>query len=88
MVFSSTASVKSHKSFRELDIYNIPEGQTLKFINHSNTNPTQPIENEDMPKPYEIPNEQLYQDPGVNKEKIYEWFEKKKYRKLRSSDIK
>ena len=57
----------------------------MKFINRSNPNA---INNEDVPKPYEIPNESLYQDPGIKKEKIYEWFEQKKYRKLRSSDIK
>ena len=88
MKLSLTASVKSHKSFQGVDIYNIPEGQTMKFMNRSKTNPTQPFGNEDEPEPYEIPNESLYQDPGVKKEKIYEWFEKKKYRKLRSSDIK
>ena len=85
MGLSSTTSVKSRKSFQGVDIYNIPEGQTMKFMNRSKT---QPFENENEPKPYEIPNESLYQDPGVKKEKIYEWFEKKKYRKLRSSDIK
>ena len=33
-------------------------------------------------------NEQIYKDPGHKKEKIYEWFEKKKFRKLESDDIK
>ena len=91
MEFSSTTrfSVKSNKSFQGVDIYNIPEGQTLKFINRSKANAVQVnSENEITPNPYEVPNEQIYEDPGVNKEKIYEWFEKKKYRKLRSSDIK
>ena len=73
-------SVKSHKSFQGIDIYNIPE-QTMKFINYSNNK-------SDAANPYEIPIESLYEDPGINKQKIYEWFEKKKYRKLKSNDIK
>ena len=83
MEFSSTTrySVKSHKSFQGIDIYNIPEGQTMKFINHSSNK-------SDAANPYEIPIESTYEDPGINKEKIYEWFEKKKYRKLKTSDIK
>ena len=32
--------------------------------------------------------EQIYEDPGHNKEKIYVWFEEKKFRKLQESDIK
>ena len=32
--------------------------------------------------------EQIYQDPGYNKEEIYSWFEKKKFRKIKRSDIK
>ena len=32
--------------------------------------------------------EQIYKDPGHKKEKIYEWFEKKKFRKLESDDIR
>ena len=33
-------------------------------------------------------NEQIYEDPGHSKEKIYAWFEKKKFRKLECADIK
>ena len=33
-------------------------------------------------------NEEIYEDPGHKKEKIYAWFEKKKLRKLESDDIK
>ena len=33
-------------------------------------------------------NEQLYEDPGYKKEKIYEWFEKKKFQKFETNDIK
>ena len=90
MEFSSIESVKSRKSFQELNIYNIPDGETLKFMNCSKTDPAPPLpsKNKQLPKPYEIPTELLYQDPGVKKEKIYEWFEKKKYRKLSSADIK
>ena len=33
-------------------------------------------------------NEQIYQDPGYNEEEIYSWFEKKKFRKIKRSDIK
>ena len=37
----------------------------------------------------ELPDdEQIYEDPGHNKEKIYIWFEKKKFRKLENSSIK
>ena len=32
--------------------------------------------------------EQIYEDPGHSEEKIYIWFEEKKFRKLRESDIK
>ena len=32
--------------------------------------------------------EQIYEDPGHNKEEIYSWFEEKKFRKLDRSDIK
>ena len=31
---------------------------------------------------------QIYEDPGHNKEKIYAWFEKKKFRILDRNDIK
>ena len=89
--FSTTTSVKNRKSFQGINIYNVPQGQTVRFINHSKGNPVQASINEDAPitpHPYEIPSESLYQDPGVKKEKIYEWLEKKKYRKLKSSDIK
>ena len=34
------------------------------------------------------PNEQIYEDPGHKKEKIYAWFEKKKFRILDRNDIK
>ena len=33
-------------------------------------------------------NEQIYEDPGYNKEEIYSWFEEKKFRKLKRGDIK
>ena len=37
----------------------------------------------------ELPDgEQIYEDPGHNKEKIYIWFEKKKFQKLENSSIK
>ena len=32
--------------------------------------------------------EQIYEDPGHKEEKIYAWFEKKKFRKIRGNDIK
>ena len=32
--------------------------------------------------------EQIYEDPGHNKEEIYSWFEEKKFRKLDRSDIR
>ena len=32
--------------------------------------------------------EQIYEDPGYKKEEIYAWFEEKKFRKIRESDIK
>jgi len=76
-----------------VNIYNIPEGSTLKFMNKSKAK--RPSFNRSVkntpkipvPNPYEIPQEPIYQDPGVQKEKIYEWFEKKKYRKLKQSDL-
>ena len=72
MEFSSIESVKSRKSFQELNIYNIPEGETLKFMNCSNTDPAPPLpsKNKQLPKPYEIPTELLYQDPGVKKRRF------------------
>ena len=33
-------------------------------------------------------NDQIYEDPGHNKEVIYSWFEKKKFRKIRKEDIR
>ena len=37
----------------------------------------------------ELPDdEQIYEDPGHKEEKIYVWFEKKKFRKLENSSIK
>ena len=37
----------------------------------------------------ELPDdEQIYEDPGHNKEEIYSWFEEKKFRKLNRSNIK
>ena len=32
--------------------------------------------------------EQIYEDPGHKEEKIYAWFEKKKFRKISGNDIK
>ena len=32
--------------------------------------------------------EQIYEDPGYDKNEIYSWFEEKKFRKLERSDIK
>ena len=32
-------------------------------------------------------NEEIYEDPGHKKEKIYAWFEKKKFRKIKMNDI-
>ena len=40
-----------------------------------------------IPTPYEVPNETIYEDPGVQKEKIYEWLDKKKFRKLKRTEI-
>ena len=37
----------------------------------------------------ELPgDEEIYEDPGQKEEKIYVWFEKKKFRKLESSSVK
>ena len=33
-------------------------------------------------------NEEVYEDPGHRKEKIYAWFEKKKFRKIEINDIR
>ena len=32
--------------------------------------------------------EQIYEDPGYDKNEIYSWFEEKKFRKLERNDIK
>ena len=32
--------------------------------------------------------EQIYEDPGYKKEKIYAWFEKKKFRKIDKNHIR
>ena len=32
--------------------------------------------------------EQIYEDPGYKEEKIYAWFEAKKFRRIRGNDIK
>ena len=46
------------------------------------------------PEPYHLPLTStntpaaaIYQDPGHSKEVIYEWFNKMKFRKIRSSDV-
>jgi len=76
-------------SAASVNIYNIPEGSTLKFMNKSKTEQLSVKSAPEIliPNPYEIPQDPVYQDPGVQKEKIYEWFEKKKYRKLKQSDL-
>ena len=33
-------------------------------------------------------NEEIYEDPGHREEKIYAWFEKKKFLKIETNDIK
>ena len=72
-----------------IDIYNIPEGDTMKFINQLGSKMLQSSgKNSQVPGPYEIPKESFYEDPGVQKEKIYEWFDKKKFRKLTRAEIK
>ena len=81
---STTANVHSHGSTPGISIYNIPQGGTLKFINQRNGTCT--VENQ-TPTPYEVPNETIYEDPGVQKEKIYEWLDKKKFRKLKRTEI-
>ena len=78
-----------HYSTPGIDIYNIPVGDTMKFINQSGGKMVQFNEAESQaPGPYLIPNESIYEDPGVQKEKIYEWFDKKKFRKLELTEIK
>ncbi|XP_065899134.1 uncharacterized protein [Dysidea avara] len=82
-------------SAASVNIYHIPEGSTLKFMNKSKATTERPSVNRSVksvpkipdPNPYEIPQDSIYQDPGMQKEKIYEWFEKKKYRKLKQSDL-
>ena len=68
-------SNQSHYSVPGISIYSIPEGDS-----------NDKAENQ-VPSPYEIPNEAIYEDPGVKKEKIYEWFDKKKFRKLKRTEI-
>ena len=78
-----------HYSEPQINIYNIPEGDTMKFINQQHGGILQPSEEKSqVPSPYEIPSDSVYQDPGVKKEKIYEWFDKKKFRKIARTDIK
>ena len=83
----STITIDEHNySTPGIDIYNIPEGDTIKFINQSGGKIVQQSEEESqIPNPYEIP---IYEDPGVQKEKLYEWFDKKKFRKLTRAEIK
>ena len=87
---STITSGQAYYSVPMMDIYNIPEGDTLKFINLSTDGKAvdRSRAKTQIPTPYEIPNEAIYEDPGVQKEKIYEWFDKKKFRKLQSTDIK
>ena len=35
-----------------------------------------------------LPDEQIYEDPGHKEEEIYSWFEEKKFRNVKNSDIK
>ena len=73
-----------HYSVSQMDIYKIPEGDTMKFINQPLGRMLQPSEEENqVPCCYEIHDEtvNIYEDPGVKKEKIYEWFDIKKVRK-------
>ena len=79
---ASVYNIHSHYSTPGISIYNIPQGCTLNFINQTNGT----VENQ-TPTPYEIPNETIYEDPGIQKEKIYEWFDKKKFRKLNRTEI-
>ena len=87
---STITNVEHNYSVPGIDIYNIPEGDTIKFINQSGGIIVQQSEEESqVPGPYEIPNGlSIYEDPGVQKEKIYEWFDKKKFRKLTRAEIK
>jgi len=94
-IAEQTPFVQSENRKASMNIYNIPEGSTLKFMSKSNANIQHTSVSESVksahkisiPNPYEIPQDAVYQDPGVQKEKIYEWFEKKKYRKLKQSDL-
>ena len=79
---STIASIDTHYSTPGISIYNIPEGDTMKFVNQSNG-----TAEKQTPTPYEIPNEAIYEDPGIQKEKIYEWLDKKKFRKLKRTEI-
>jgi len=36
---------------------------------------------------YEVPTSSIYQDPGINEEEIYQYFDTLRFQKLRSKDI-
>ena len=83
------SSTITNESTPRVDIYNIPVGDTMKFINQSGGKVVLlSEEGGQVPGPYLIPNESIYEDPGVQKEKIYEWIDKKKFRKLERAEIK
>ena len=81
-----TNSQQNHQSAPEINIYSVPDSDTLLLMNKSTKEIVRCVN--DAPSPYETPNEPIYEDPGVQKEKIYEWFDKKKFRKLKHTELK
>ena len=91
MVYTNpiTITVKDHPKLASGDYEHVPNLDTSQYVMACQyKEPIPPTIRDNLEYAEPLPfNEPLYEDPGHKTQKIYAWFEKKKFRKLERNDI-
>jgi len=90
-------NVKDHTDYEAVPQYDLPEDINQHLLGKPEyTYLDDPLSLASFAEPYDLPlsssssleSQIVYQDPGHDKTVIYEWFDKMKFRKIHSNDIK
>jgi len=93
---------KDYADYEAVPRYDLPEDVNQQLLGKPEyTYLDDPLSIANIPEPYDLPlgsstrskfsvlgAQTVYQDPGHDKSVIYEWFNKMKFRKLHSGDIR
>ena len=92
-------NLKDHTDYEAVPQYDLPEDVNQQLLGKPEyIYLDDPLSLANIPEPYDLPlsssnssvlsYQTVYQDPGHDKTVIYEWFNKMKFRKIHSSNIK